>query len=239
MANLLLLKDLLPDLYKVIGTPSRVLVISPFKTPFGYLEAVVEDNGNSFVVENEELPSQFELIGLSGALRRLKDFSFLPLQVEQERIYFELPKEGNTQDLIKLAKAVDSFIKDLYDFIRNLLQMQEVRRKVGGVDALIFRFEQLKEYERERLQEKAQKLKFEINDLYDEIKALLVKIEDLIKRKKYAEADRLIRVAINKLGKMDHLREEYKRITGEDIYSFHTDVLRGTLFALKEEIEGE
>ncbi len=239
MANLLLLKDLLPDLYKVIGTPSRVLVISPFKTPFGYLEAVVEDNGNSFVVENEELPSQFELIGLSGALRRLKDFSFLPLQVEQERIYFELPKEGNTQDLIKLAKAVDSFIKDLYDFIRNLLQMQEVRRKVGGVDALIFRFEQLKEYERERLQEKAQKLKFEINDLYDEIKALLVKIEDLIKRKKYAEADRLIRVAINKLGKMDHLREEYKRITGEDIYSFHTDVLRSTLFALKEEIEGE
>jgi len=239
MANLLLLKDLLPDLYKVIGTPSRVLVISPFKTPFGYLEAVVEDNGSSFLVENEELPSQFELIGLFGALRRLRDFSFLPLKVERERIYFELPKEGNTQDLIKLAKAVDSFIKDLYDFIRNLLQMQEVRRKVGGVDALIFRFEKLKEYERERLHEKAQKLKFEINEIYDEIKALLVQIEDLVKRKQYAEADKLLKEALNKLGKMDHLREEYKRITGEDIYSFHTDVLRSTLFSLKEEIEGD
>jgi len=239
MANLLLLKDLLPDLYKVIGTPSRVLIISPFKTPFGYLEAVVEDKGKSFVVENEELPSQFELIGLTGGMRRLKDFSFLPLKVDQERIYFEIPKEGNTQDLIRLAKAVDSFIKDLYDFIRNLLQMQEVRRRVGGVDALIFRFEKLKEYERERLQERAEKLKFEINELYDDIKALLVKIEDLIKRKKYAEADKLLREAIRLLGKMDHLREEYKRITGEDIYSFHTDVLRSTLFALKEEIEGE
>lgn len=238
MANLLLLKNLLPDLYKVMGTPSRVLVISPFKTPFGYLEAVVEDDGDRFVIENDALPGQFEMLEIYDVLKRVRDFSLLPIKVEGERLYVEVPKEGNHKDLITLAKTVDTFIKDLYDFVRNILHLEEVKRKLGGVDALIFRLEKLKEEEKAKRKERAEKLKFEIIDLYAEIKNLLVEIEELAKAGKYLEADKSLNEAIQKLGILDHLREEYKKLTGEEIYKFHTEVLRNTLFALKEELEG-
>jgi len=237
MANLLLLKNLLPDLYKVMGTPSRVLVISPFKTPFGYLEAIVEEEGNRYVIENDALPGQFELLNLEDALKRVKDFSLLPIKIDEGKIYVEIPKEGNHHDLIKLAKSIDSFIKDLYDFIRNILYMEEVKRKLGGVDALIFRFESLKEEEKEKRKEKAEKLRFEIIDLYSEIKNLLVEIEKLVQSGKYVEADEKLNEAIQKLGLLDHLRDEYRKLTGKNIYEFHTEVLRNNLFALKEEIK--
>lgn len=237
MANLLLLKNLLPDLYKVMGTPSRVLIISPFKTPFGYLEAIVEEDNDKFIIENDALPGQFELLDLSNILKRIKDFSLLPIKVENEKIFVEIPKEGNHYDLIKLAKTVDSFIKDLYDFIRNILYIEEVKRKLGGIDALIFRLESLKEEEKEKKMEKAEKLKFEIIDLYSEIKNLLVDIEKLIQSGNYLEADKKLNEAIQKLGLLDHLRDEYKKLTGKSIYEFHTEVLRSNLFALKEEIK--
>jgi uncharacterized protein YbcI len=237
MANLLLLKNLLPDLYRVMGTPSRVLIISPFKTPFGYLEAIVEEEGNAFVIENTELYSQFELLGIVDALRRVKDFSMLPIKIEENRIYTEIPKEGNNKDLITLAKAVDAFLKDLYDFTRNIVQLEEVRKKLGGVDTLVFRFENLKKLEKEKLQERAKQLKYEIIDLYDEIKSLLVAIERDLQNQKYSEAEKKLQTAIHKLGILDHLREEYKKITGKEFYKFHVDVLRNTLFGLKEQLE--
>ena len=239
MANLLLLKNLLPDLYKVIGTPSRILIISPFKTPFGYIEAVVEEGDTTYIIENNDIPNQLELLGLDFALRRIRDFSMLPVKVEDMKILVEVPKENNHKDLITLAKYVDSFIKDLYDFVKNLMQLPEVKNRVGGVDSLIFKFEKLKEQEREKLKEKAERLKFEIVDLYDEIKSLLVEIERDIKGRKYIEANKKINEAIRKLGKLDSLRAEYKRITGKDFYSFYADILRSTLFGLKEEIEKE
>ena len=237
MANLLLLKNLLPDLYKVMGTPSRVLIISPFKTPFGYLEAIVEEEDKKFVIENTELYSQFELIGIADSLKRVKDFSMLPIKVEENRIYTEIPKEGNNKDLITLAKAVDAFLKDLYDFTRNIVQMEEVKRKLGGVDTLVFRFESLKELEKQKLREKAKQLKYEIIDLYDEIKSLLVAIERDLQNQKYSAAEKKLQTAIHKLVLLEHLREEYKKITGKEFYKFHIEVLRNTLFGLKEQLE--
>ncbi|RTZ58030.1 MAG: hypothetical protein DSZ31_06710 [Gammaproteobacteria bacterium] len=237
MANLLLLKNLLPDLYKVMGTPSRVLVISPFKTPFGFLEAVVEERENSFIVENTELYSQFELLELAEVLKRVKDFSMLPIKIEENSIYTEVPKEGNNKDLINLAKAVDTFLKDLYDFTRNMVQLEEVKKKLGGIDTLVFRFESLKEEEKKKLQERAEQLKYDIIDLYDEIKSLLIAIERDLQGKNYHSAEEKLRNAIHKLGILDHLRDEYKRITGKEFYNFHVEVLRNTLFGLKEQLE--
>ena len=237
MANLLLLKNLLPDLYRVMGTPSRVLIISPFKTPFGYLEAIVEESEKSFVIENTELYSQFELLGISEALKRVKDFSMLPLKIEENRIYTEVPKEGNNKDLINLAKAVDTFLKDLYDFTRNMIQLEEVKKKLGGIDTLVFRFESLKEEEKKKLHERAKQLKYDIIDLYDEIKGLLIAIERDLQNKNYTPAEKKLQTAIHKLGILDQLRDEYKSITGKEFYKFHVDVLRNTLFGLKEQLE--
>ena len=237
MANLILLKNLLPEPYKVVGTPSRVLVISPFKTPFGYIEAVVEDRGDKYVIENNDIPNHLEFLGLHFALKRLKDFSMLRVNVNDLKISVEVPKGNNQQDLIKLAKYTDAFIKDIYDFIKNILHLPEVKKKVGGIDSLIFKFEKLKEKEKEKLKEKAERMKFEIVELYDEIKNLLVEAEKDIKKKRYMEADDKINEAIKKLGLMDNLRNEYKRITGKDFYSFYADTLRSTLFTLRDELE--
>jgi len=237
MANLLLLKNLLPEFYKVMGTPSRVLIISPFKTPFGYLEAIVEENKNFFIVENTELYNQFKLFGISEALKRVKDFSMLSLKLVGNKIYTELPKEGNNKDLINLAKVVDTFLKDLYDFTRNIIQLEEVKKKLGGIDTLVFRFESLKEEEKKKLQEKAEQLKYDILDLYDEIKGLLIAIERDLQNKDYTYAEEKLKTAIHKLGILDLLREEYKRITGKEFYKFHADVLRSALFGLKEQLE--
>jgi len=238
MANLLLLKELLPEEYKVLGTPTRVLVLSPFKTPFGYLEAVVEEQKDHFEVENTDIPYQMELVGLEKSLSRFKDFTMLPVQIEDGRIVLKVPKENNMKDLILLAKNVDSFIKDLYDFIQGLLRIREVRETLGGVEALIFKFEELKEDQKQKLIRKAEKLKYEIIDLYDEIKSRLVELENLVKRGKFAQADRLLHEALKKLGMLDHLRKEYEDITGKKIYEFHTEVLRNALFQLQEKIEG-
>ncbi len=238
MANLVLLKELLPAEYKVMGTPSRVLVLSPFKTPFGYLEAVVEETPKGYVVENTDLPYQMELIGLEHILRRFRDFTMLPVKLEEGKIFVEVEKQNGMKDLIVLAKTVDTFIKDLYDFIQGLLRLREVRELIGGVEALIFKFEELKEKEKEKIREKAEKLKYEIVDLYDELKGLVVEIENHLKAGKVSEADKLLHEALTKLGYLDHLRDEYKKITGKEIYSFHADVLRNTLFSLKEQIEG-
>jgi len=178
-----------------------------------------------------------ELLGLDFALKRLKDFTMLPIKFKEMKIYVEVPKENNHKDLITLAKYVDSFVKDLYDFVKNLMQLPEVRNKVGGVDSLIFKFEKLKEEEIEKRKEKAEKLKFEIVDLYDEVKDLLMEIEKDMKNGRYIEASTKLNEAIRKLGLLDSLRLEYKKLTGKDFYSFYADILRSTLFALKEELE--
>ena len=221
-----------------MGTPSRVLILSPFKTPFGYIEAVVEELSDHFEVENTDISYQMELVGLEKSLRRFKDFTMLPVRIEEGRIVLKVPKENNMKDLILLAKNVDSFIKDLYDFIQGLVRIREVREILGGVEALILKFEELKNVEKQKLFKKAEKLKYEIIDLYDEIKSQLVELENLVKRKKFAEADRLLHEALKKLGTLDHLRKEYEDITGKKIYEFHAEVLRNTLFQLREKIEG-
>ena len=237
MANLLLLKDLLPDVYKVLGTPSRVLIISPFKTPFGYIEAVVEEQSDKYVIENQDFPNHFELLGVEKVLKRLKDFSMLPVKFEDFKIYIEVPKENGYKDLITLAKYVDAFIKDLYDFLKNLTQLEEVKRKIGGVDALLFKFEEIKGKQREKLKEKAKQLEYEISELYGEIKDLVIEIDKLIEGHRYIDADQKLQEAIRKLGYMDSLRNEYKKITGKEYYSFYSDILRSTLFELQERLE--
>ena len=136
-----------------------------------------------------------------------------------------------------MAKAVDTFLKDLYDFTRNMVQLEEVKKKLGGIDTLVFRFESLKEEEKKKLQEKAEQLKYDIIDLYDEIKSLLIAIERDLQGKNYHSAEEKLRNAIHKLGILDHLRDEYKRITGKEFYNFHVEVLRNTLFGLKEQLE--
>ena len=237
MANLLLLKDLLPEEYKVLGTPSKVLIISPFKTPFGYLEAIVEDSDNYFEISNTDIPYQFELLGFSNLLRKLKDFSSLPLEIDNERIIVKIIKENNLLDLIKLAKAVDSFIKDLYDFLQNISRHPEIRNKLGAVEHLIFKFEELKKQKQMELKQKAKELKAEIVDTYTDLKSIVHTIDVLIGKKKYQEAHKYLQEAVEKLSILDRLREEYRKITGKSIYSFHTDLLRSYIFQVKEMLE--
>jgi len=237
MANLLLLKDLLPEEYKVLGTPSKVLIISPFKTPFGYLEAIVEDFDNYFEISNTDIPYQFELLGFANVLKKLKDFSSLPIKIDSERIIVKLEKQDNLLDLIKLAKAVDSFIKDLYDFVQNISRYPEIRSKLGVVEHLIFKFEELKKQQQMELKQKAKELKAEIVDTYTDLKSLVHTIDVLITKKKYQEAHKYLQEALEKLAVLDRLREEYRKITGKNIYSFHTDLLRSYIFQVKEMLE--
>jgi len=241
MANLILLRNLLPDMYKVMGTPSKVLIISPFKTPFGYLEAIVEETEKGFVIYNTDIPSEFIFLGFDNLIKRFRDFTVLPVKIDTDpndpRIWIEVESEGTNKDLITLAKTVDEFIRDLNDFIRSMIKFEEVKRKLGTVDLLLFKFAELKEKQKEKLKEKAEKIRYEIVDLYDQIKAMVLAIEESMKKGKYSQAAKLTDEAIALLGKLDHLRGEYKRLTGKDFYGFHSEVLRNTLFELKEKLE--
>jgi len=145
MANLMLLKNLLPAEYRVIGTPQKVLVISPFKTFFGFIEVSVEDAGKKYVIMNQDIPYQFKLLGFEGVLRRIKDFSTYPVRINEDSLVVEIPHNEKDADLIQLAKTVDGFIKDLYDFVNNLTSIESVKQRLGAVAVASFKLKKLKE----------------------------------------------------------------------------------------------
>jgi hypothetical protein len=237
--NLLLLKQLLPTEYKVLGVPKRVLVISPFKTAFGYVDATITDLGDKYMIENNDIAYKFQIMNLGISLEFMKDFSSLPLKFEKDRVYFYVPKEGSEKDLINLAKAVDTFIKDMYDFLRNILSFPEVRQKVGGIVTFLFKFEEYKKKQREKLKKAAEKIRLDIVDIFEDIKSLLLMASNLLRKGEYEKAKKVLDEAIHKLALFDHLRHEYWKITKKPIYEFHANILRSTILDLKKQLENE
>jgi hypothetical protein len=237
MTNLLLLKTLLPAEYRVIGTPQKVLVISPFKTFFGFIEVAVEDEGNKYVIINQDIPYQFKLLGFESVLRRIKDFTTYPVKIQEDSLVVEVPHNEKDTDLIQLAKTVDGFIKDLYDFVNNLTSIESVKQRLGAVAVASFKLKKLKEKQLQKLENEAEKIKAQMVELYEDIKADLLVLEALIKKRKYEEANNLLSETLKKLGKLEALKDKYKAIKGEDFYEFQINMLRDALFSLEEKLK--
>jgi len=237
MANLLLLKSLLPPEYKIIGTPQKVLVISPFKTLFGFVEVSVEDEGTKYIISTQDIVYQLKLLGFEGILRRIKDFSPYPIKINEDNLEIEVPHNDKDSDLIDLAKIVDGFIKDLYDFISNLTSFESVKQKLGAVAVASFKLKKLKEEKLRSLESEAEKIKAQIVELYENVKTDLLILDNLLKKKKFEKAREVLSEALKKLGKLEALRDKYKAIKRDKFYEFQIEMLRNALFSLEEQLK--
>jgi len=234
MANLLLLKDLLPPEYKILGRPAKIIIVSPFKTPLGFIELVAEDKGNVIEIENNDIPYQLELLGIKFLLKKFPKYTSLPVKVEKNKIYLEFGNTKSSKDFIKLAQVIDNFAKDLHEFIQTLVRFPEVRALLTGTNRFVVAMENLKKLKENEKEKKIKSLKAQIVDTYQLVKETLNDIDKDIKNQRFSDAKRKLDTAMKQISFLDDLRQQYKEMTGNDIYEFHSDVIKQTIIKLRK-----
>jgi hypothetical protein len=233
MANLLLLRELLPVEYQVEGSPHSVIVHSPFKTPLGQVEVKVKDEGDKFIVENDDLAYKAQVTESKFSLKRFKDFTELPVKFDESRIYVEVPKENKPTDLIKLAKTVDSFLKDLYDYSRQLSVLPEIQEKLGGLEGYFLQQERMKQIEKKIKKRQAGQIKADITMLYEELKNLVAEANRMAKTNNIDRAQELLMEIKDKQRELQRLLREYEDATGKKIFGFQMQALQNSIEQLE------
>jgi hypothetical protein len=233
MANLLLLRELLPVEYQVEGSPHSVIVHSPFKTPLGQVEVKVKDEGDKFVVENDDLAYKAQVTESKFSLKRFKDFTELPVKFEESRIFVEIPKENKPTDLIKLAKTVDSFLKDLYDYSRQLSVIPEIQEKLGGLEGYFLQQERMKKLEKRIKKQQAGQIKAKITFLYEELKNLVSEANRIAKSNNLERAQELLAEIKDKQRELQRLLREYEEATGKKLFGFQMKALQNAIEQLE------
>ncbi|NPA14614.1 MAG: hypothetical protein GXN97_05465 [Aquificae bacterium] len=237
MANLLLLRELLPVEYQVEGSPHSVIVHSPFKTPLGQVEVKVKDEGDKFIVENDDLAYKAQVMGTKFNLKRFKDFTELPVKFEENRIYVEVSKENKPTDLIKLAKTVDSLLKDIYDFSRSLSIIPDIQENVGGLEGYFLQQERMKQIEKKIRKRQAGQIKADITMLYDTVKRLVEEANRALKSNNLDRAQELLMEIRDKERELQKLLREYEEATGKKIFGFQMEILRNSIAQLETALD--
>ncbi|GEM_PF-2121776 len=233
MANLLLLRELLPVEYQVEGSAQSVIIHSPFKTPLGQVEVKVKDEGDKFIVENDDLAYKAQVMGTKFNLKRFKDFTELPVKFEENRIYVEVSKENKPTDLIKLAKTVDTLLKDIYDFSRSLSIIPDIQENVGGLEGYFLQQERMKQIEKKIRKRQAGQIKADITMLYDEVKRLVEEANRALKSNNLDRAQELLMEIKDKERELQKLLREYEEATGKKIFGFQMEILRNSIAQLE------
>ncbi len=230
---MLLLRELLPVEYQVEGSPHSVIVHSPFKTPLGQVEVKVKDEGDKFIVENDDLAYKAQVTESKFSLKRFKDFTELPVKFDESRIYVEVPKENKPTDLIKLAKTVDSFLKDLYDYSRQLSVLPEIQEKLGGLEGYFLQQERMKQIEKKIKKRQAGQIKADITMLYEELKNLVAEANRMAKTNNIDRAQELLMEIKDKQRELQRLLREYEDATGKKIFGFQMQALQNSIEQLE------